>query len=143
MVNLLYGLLLCLTTRTQTEESGMDSIDLIASPSQKLFIKGYDFLVIDLLHAAANPANEVMVIMVSYLIYQLPMTNVGHQHQTLLSQEVQGAVDSGLSQTRQVIMHLLIDLGWSKMATSLVQRFENHQSLGRQAVTVGAQVAKT
>jgi hypothetical protein len=143
MLDLLFDLLLCLTTWTQTEESGMDGIDLIASPSQEVFIKGFDFLVINLLHAATNPANEVMVVMVSYLIYQLPMTNMGHQHQTLLSQEVQGAVDSGLSQTRQVIMHLLVDLSRREMATSLVQRFENRQSLGRQAVTVGTQVNKT
>jgi hypothetical protein len=47
---------------------------------------------VDLFHATANPADQVMVIMVSHLVNQLPVAEVSNQYQALFA-TVQGAVD--------------------------------------------------
>jgi phage-related holin len=61
----------------------VDCVDLVTGVCQEFFIKRLDFLVVNFLHATTKPADEVVMVMVSHLVDQLPVANMGNQYQTL------------------------------------------------------------
>jgi hypothetical protein len=98
----------------------VDCVNLVTGLGQEFLIKRLDFLVVDFLHASKNPADKVVMVMIRRFIYQLSVADVGYQDQALFGQKIQGTVNSGLGQARQVSMHMLVNLGRGEVATCLI-----------------------
>ncbi len=80
---------------------------------------------------AADPANQVVVIMPGQLIGQVTTSDLGGMDNAVPGQEIQRSINGGLCHTDRV--DALINLSGRKVP-ALMQGLQNGQTLGRHAI---------
>ena len=76
-----------LASRAQAKKSNMDVIDLVTSAGLELLVERLEQVVVDLTGAAADAADQVVVVAPGDLINELTIPDMRGQHQALLGQE--------------------------------------------------------
>ena len=120
----------------QAKKSNVDVIDLVTGASLELLVERLEQVVVDLTGAAAVAADQVVVVAPGDLINELTIPDMRGQHQALLGQEAQCAVDGRISQARQRCGGLLADGDWGQVGACLGEDIQDRHALGRHPKTM-------
>jgi hypothetical protein len=125
-----------LAGRAQAKKSYVDVIDLVTGAGLELLVKRLEQVVADLTGAAATAADQVVVVAPGDLIHELTIPDMRGQHQALLGQEAQCAVDGRIGQAGQRCGGFLADGDWGQVGACLREDIQDRHALGRHPKTM-------